>query len=122
MPSNKYKMKIYHNPRCQKSREGLQILEKSNKNFEIVDYLKSPLSEKQLQEILKMLGMKPIELVRKNESIWKQNYKNKELTDNDIIKAMCDYPKLIERPIVIKDNKAVLGRPPENIRVFLNLF
>ena len=115
-------MKIYHNPRCQKSREGLQLLENSNRNFEVVDYLNNPPSEKQLQEILKMLGMKPIELVRKNESIWKEKYKNKELSDNDIIKAMCDNPKLIERPIVTKDNKAVLGRPPENIRVFLNLF
>jgi len=115
-------MKIYHNPRCQKSREGLQLLENSNQNFEVVDYLNNPPSEKQLQEILKMLGMKPIELVRKNESIWKENYKNQELKDNDIIKAMCENPKLIERPIVIKDNKAVLGRPPENISVFLNLF
>lgn len=112
-------MKIYHNPRCRKSREGLQLLESSQQNFEIIDYLNNPPSEKELHDILKMLGFKPIQLVRKNELIWKENYKNKELTDDEIIKAMCDNPKLIERPIVIHGKKAVLGRPLENIRVFL---
>jgi len=112
-------MKIYHNPRCRKSREGLQLLENSHQNFKIIDYLNNPPTEKELHEILKMLGFKPIQLVRKNESIWKENYKNRELTNDEIIKAMCDHPKLIERPIVIKGNKAVLGRPPENIEELL---
>ena len=112
-------MKIYHNPRCRKSREGLQLLENSHQNFKIIDYLKDPPTQKELKDILNMLGFKPIQLVRKNESIWKENYKNKELTDYEIVKAMCDHPKLIERPIVIKGNKAVLGRPPENIEELL---
>ena len=110
-------MKIYHNPRCRKSREGLQLLESSHQDFEIIDYLNNPPREKELTDILKMLGLNPIQLVRKNETVWKENYKNKELTDAEIVKAMCDNPKLIERPIVISGNKAVLGRPPENIKV-----
>ena len=112
-------MKIYHNPRCRKSREGLQLLESSHLDFEIIDYLKNPPSEKELRDILTMLGFKPIQLVRKNESIWKENYKNRELIDDEIVKAMCDNPKLIERPIVIKGSQAVLGRPADNILVLL---
>ena len=112
-------MKIYHNPRCRKSREGLQLLESSHLDFEIIDYLKNPPSEKELRDILTMLGFKPIQLVRKNESIWKENYKNRELIDDEIVKAMCDNPKLIERPIVIKGSQAVLGRPSDNILVLL---
>lgn len=112
-------MKIYHNPRCRKSREGLQLLESSHQDFEIIDYLNNPPTEKELTDILKMLGLNPIQLVRKNETVWKENYKNKELTDAEIVRAMCENPKLIERPIVISGNKAVLGRPPENIEVLL---
>lgn len=112
-------MKIYHNNRCSKSRQGLTLLETSGQDFEIVKYLENPPSEKELKEILKMLGFKPIELVRKNEQIWKDNYKGKELSDAQIIKAMSEHPKLIERPIVVKDGKAVLGRPPENIKDLL---
>ncbi len=112
-------MKIFHNPRCSKSRQGLQILKDSSQNFEIVDYLKNPPTAKELKEILNMLNFTPIQLVRKNEAIWKENFKGKDLTDAAIIKAMCDYPKLIERPIIIKGNKAVLGRPPENINILL---
>jgi len=112
-------MKIFHNARCSKSRQGLQLLESAGQDFEIVDYQNNPPTVQELKEILNMLGFTPIQLVRKNEAIWKENYKNKELTDNEIIKAMCDNPKLIERPIVIKGNKAVLGRPPENIKQLL---
>ena len=112
-------MKIYHNNRCRKSREGLAILENSNQQFEIINYLDNPPSKKELKEILKMLGFTPMQLVRKNEAIWKENYKNKELSDNDIIEAMIENPKLIERPIVVKGTKAVIGRPPENIKEIL---
>ncbi len=108
-------MKIYHNTRCSKSRQGFQILEGSGQDFEVVDYLNNPPSVKELKDILKMLDFTPIQLVRKNEAIWKEQYKNKNLSDDAIIKAMIAHPKLIERPIVIKGNKAVLGRPPENI-------
>lgn len=108
-------IKIYHNPRCTKSRQGLAILENSGKEFEIVKYLDAIPSEKELTEIIKFLGITPIELVRKNEKVWKENYKGKELSDKEIILAMLQNPKLIERPIVINKNKAVIGRPSENI-------
>lgn len=112
-------MKIFHNPRCSKSRQGLELLKNSNQNFEVVDYQNNPPTVKELKEILDMLGFTPIQLVRKNEAIWKENYKNRTLTDKEVIAAMCENPKLIERPIVIKGNKAVLGRPPENIQKLL---
>ena len=108
-------IKIYHNPRCRKSREGLTILENSGKEFEIIKYLEEVPSEATLKEIISLLGISPIQLVRKTEQIWKENYKGKELSDIEIIKAMIENPKLIERPIVIHKNKAVIGRPPENI-------
>ncbi|WP_370226327.1 arsenate reductase (glutaredoxin) [Mesoflavibacter sp.] len=109
-------IKIYHNPRCRKSREGLQILEESGKDFEIVKYLENTPTKEELSDIIELLGIKPIDLVRKNESIWKENYKNKQLSDNEIIKIIIENPKLIERPIVVNKNKAIVGRPPENIK------
>lgn len=112
-------MKIYHNPRCSKSRNGLAILENSGQPFEIVQYLKTPLDSKELKDILKKLGYKPIELVRKNEAVWKEKYKDKELSDEEVIAAMIENPKLIERPIVVKEQKAVVGRPPEKIKDLL---
>ena len=110
---------IYHNPRCRKSREGLTILENSGKEFEIIYYLDAIPSEKKLTEIIHLLGIPPIQLVRKNEKIWKENFKGKEISDAQIIKAMVENPKLIERPIVINNRKAVIGRPPENIITIL---
>ncbi|MFK5889378.1 MAG: arsenate reductase (glutaredoxin) [Flavobacteriaceae bacterium] len=112
-------MKIYHNPRCSKSREGLQILNDSHMNFEIVDYLKTPPTLTELQEIIKLLGCKPIDLVRKNEAIWKESFKGKDLSDDAVLKAMADFPKLIERPIVINNGQAVVGRPPQIIKTIL---
>nr|WP_298993472.1 arsenate reductase (glutaredoxin) [uncultured Polaribacter sp.] len=108
-------IKIYHNPRCRKSREGLQILENSGKEFEIIKYLEDIPSEEELAKIIKKLNINPIQLVRKNEKVWKENYKGKDLSDHEIVKAMIENPKLIERPIVINNNKAVIGRPPETI-------
>ena len=106
---------IYHNNRCRKSREGLEILEKSGKEYGIREYLNDVPSRDELKYILKLLNIKPIELIRKNESIWKENYKNVSLTDDEIIDAMIKYPKLIERPIVIHRDEAVIGRPPSKI-------
>ena len=108
-------IKIYHNPRCSKSRQGLEILENSGKPFEIVKYLDDTLSEKALTELIALLGIEPIALVRKNEAIWKSDFKGKTLTDAEVIDAMVNNPKLIERPIVVNGNKAVIGRPPQLI-------
>ncbi len=108
-------IKIYHNPRCRKSREGLKILEESNQKFEVVEYLKSPPSINELKNIIDLLSITPIELIRKNEAIWKEKYKNKPFTDSEIIDLMIENPKLIERPIIFTKHKAVIGRPPEKI-------
>nr|WP_321225831.1 arsenate reductase (glutaredoxin) [uncultured Psychroserpens sp.] len=106
---------ILHNPRCSKSREGLSLLENSGKDFEVIRYLDEPISEEKLKNIISLLGITPIELVRKNEAIWKSDFKGKTLSDAQIIKAMVAHPKLIERPIVISGKKAVIGRPSQNI-------
>lgn len=108
-------IKIYHNNRCSKSRCGLELLEKSGKEFNVVKYLETPPTEDELKDIISLLGISPIELVRKNEAVWKENFKGKELSDKEVITAMVNNPKLIERPIVIANNKAVIGRPPERI-------
>ena len=112
-------IKIYHNPRCGKSREGLAILENSGKEFEIIKYLEEVPTKKELQAILKILGISPLELVRVNETIWKDKYKGKSLTDDQILEAMIENPKLIERPIVIQNKQGVIGRPPERIKGLL---
>jgi arsenate reductase len=108
-------IKIYHNPRCSKSREGLAVLENSKKEFEIVEYLEAVPSKDELTKIIRLLDISPLQLVRKNEKIWKENFKGKELTDAEIIIAMVQNPKLIERPIIINNKKAVIGRPSESI-------
>lgn len=112
-------MKIFHNPRCSKSRQGLEILNNSKQEFEIIRYLDQPLTKAELEDIIAMLGIQPIDLVRKNEAIWKSEFKNKTLDDKAIIAAMAQYPKLIERPIVVNNGKAVIGRPPELIKSIL---
>ena len=108
-------MKIYHNPRCRKSREGINYLESKKINFEVIDYIKNNLSSEQIRNILKKLQLKPIELVRKNEAIWKEKYKGKDFTDDQLIKILSNEPKLIERPIIVSEKLAVIGRPAENI-------
>lgn len=111
----KNKMKYYHNPRCRKSREGLELLNNKNYKFEIIEYLKNPLNKDELSEIIYFLNMNPIDLVRKNETFYKENLKGKVLNDDEIIDCMVKEPKLIERPILINKNKAVIGRPAENL-------
>lgn len=106
---------IYHNPRCSKSREGLMHLENSGKEFRKILYLEDELSVEELTEIIQKLNILPLELVRKNEAIWKENYKDKKLSDSEIIKIMIENPKLIERPIVVNGDLAVIGRPTEKI-------
>lgn len=109
-------MEIYHNPRCRKSREGLAILEAKKEPFEVIRYMDNPPDKDTLRGILEKLGMAPIDLVRKNEALWKSDYRDKNLDDEAVLEAMIAHPRLIERPIVIRGDKAVVGRPPERIQ------
>ena len=106
---------IYHNPRCSKSRQALSLLESKGNKPIVLEYLKNPLTTEQLSQIINELNIKPIDLVRKNESIWKENYIGKELSDDELVEAMISNPKLIERPIVTSSKGTVVGRPPENV-------
>lgn len=109
-------VKIYHNPRCTKSRETLALLEQQGVTAEVVEYLKTPPSHAELQEILSKLGIKPRQLMRTKEAEYKENgLDDASLTDSDLIEAMVRIPKLIERPIVISNGKAAIGRPPQNV-------
>lgn len=108
-------MQIYHNPRCQKSRQSLALLQESGIDPDIRLYLEDIPTESELKAILKKLKMTPQDLIRKSEKIYKELYKGKDLTDVEWIQAMVEHPKLIERPIVISGKKAVIGRPPETI-------
>ena len=110
---------IYHNSRCKKSREGLAILQESGKEFEIREYLKEPLSVAELTNLIEKLNIEPIELVRKGEKIWKDEFKGRDLSKKEVIEAMVENPKLIERPIVEDKNSAVIGRPPSDIQKLL---
>lgn len=106
---------ILHNPRCGKSRECMVFAEESNQEIVVRKYLDNPLTYQEIKDLIKLLNIKPVELVRQKEKIWIENYKGKLLTDDEIINAMAENPILIERPIVIKENKAVIARPAEKI-------
>ena len=108
-------MKILHNSRCSKSRSALEILEKRGVDFEIINYLTTPPTSKELKEILGKLKMPAKDIIRKGESVFKENYKGKTLTEDEWIEAMVKYPILIERPIIIDGEKAVIARPTEKI-------
>lgn len=113
-------IQIYHNPRCGKSRNCLAFIEKTNQEHQIIPYLTETPNFNELKELLKKLNLDPIELVRTKEKIWIENYKGKELTNDQIIQAMIDNPILIERPIVVKDGKAIIGRDPDLVAAFLD--
>lgn len=106
---------IYHNPKCSKSRQTLGILQDKGAQIKIVEYLKEVPSREELSGLISKLGISPIELVRKGDAIFKENYKGKELSDSEWIDAMISHPKLIERPIVTNGKKAIIGRPPEKV-------
>ena len=112
-------IQIYHNPRCRKSRETLAMVESSGQPFEVIEYLKTPPTPGELKALLQKLELEANQLVRKGETIWKTQFKGKDLTESEILSAMAQYPKLIERPIVVKGSRAILGRPPENVRDLL---
>ena len=111
---------IFHNPRCTKSRQALQLLQEQGVEPDVVEYLQNPPSKSRLKQILKMLGMKPRDLMRRQEKEYKElGLDNESLTQEQLITAMVENPKLIERPIVISDKGIALGRPPENVKKIL---
>lgn len=108
-------IQIYHNPRCGKSREAKTVLEEKGVDFETIEYLKTPLTKVTLKELIDKIGIKPEELVRKQEAVFKEKYKGTDLNDSQWIEAMVENPKLIERPIVVNGDKAVVARPAEKV-------
>ena len=112
-------IKIYHNSRCSKSRECLAFLEEIGQEYEVIKYLETIPSFAELKEIINKLGIKPIELIRQKEKIWIENFKGKTMSDEEIIQAMVSNPILIERPIVINQDKAVIARPIEKVASIL---
>jgi arsenate reductase len=113
-------VKIYHNPRCSKSRETLKLVEEQGVELEIIEYLKHPPTAAELQDILNKLGLKPRQLMRTKEAEYKDNgLDDPALSDAELIEAMIRIPKLIERPIVLANDKAAVGRPPESVLAIL---
>jgi arsenate reductase len=106
---------VYHNPRCGKSRECVTFLENSKHVYEVVKYLENPLNFNELSKLISKLNINPIELIRTKESVWIENYKNKNLSDTEIIQIMADNPILMERPIAVNGEKAIIARPLEKI-------
>jgi arsenate reductase len=110
---------LYHNPRCGKSRSALALLEQHGIEPKIVEYLKTPLTASELSSLIAKLGIPAEQLIRKGEDVYKSKYAGRSLNEDQWIAAMVEHPILIERPIVVKGGKAVLGRPPENVRALL---
>ena len=108
-------LRIYHNNRCSKSRAAYQLIAERGVAVDIVDYLKTPPSRDELRDLLRKLGMKPAELVRRGEAVFKEHYAGRSLSDDDWLDALAEHPILIERPIVVHGERAVLGRPPEKV-------
>ena len=108
-------IKIYHNNRCSKSRCALTVLEDSGKEFEVINYLEAVPTGNELRAIVGKLGITPHQLVRKSETVYKEKYKGKDLSDEEWIVAMVENPILIERPILVSDDLAVIARPTEKI-------
>lgn len=113
------KFKIYHNPRCSKSRQALAILNDKNAEVEIIEYLKEVPTEKDLELLLNKLNLKPVDLVRKEEKVYKEKFKGMEFNDWEWIKILTEHPELIQRPVVVRGNKAIIGRPPELVKELL---
>jgi arsenate reductase (glutaredoxin) len=115
MTTTKPTIKVYHNTRCSKSRDVCSLLEKKKVKAEIIEYLKTPPTQKEIKELLKMLGMKASEIVRTKEPLFKEKYEGKKITEAQWVKILSENPILIERPIIVKGNKAVIGRPTEKV-------
>jgi arsenate reductase len=108
-------IKIYHNNSCSKSRTALKEIIQSGEVYEVIDYLKTPPTIAELKEILQMLRMKPLDIVRKTEKLYQEKFKNESLTDEEWISVLHENPSLIQRPILVKDNQAVIGRSEEEL-------
>ncbi|MFO7705659.1 MAG: arsenate reductase (glutaredoxin) [Halopseudomonas sp.] len=109
-------VRIYHNPRCSKSRQALALLEQRGEAFDIINYIDEPLDNATISELLVSLGLSARELMRKGEDTYKElNLGNPELSEAQLVQALADYPRLIERPIVVKDSQALIARPPEKL-------
>jgi arsenate reductase len=108
-------IRIYHNPRCSKSRAACSLIEEKGAVAEVIEYLKTPPSEDELRALLKMLGMKAFDIVRRGEAVFKEHYAGRTLTDEQWLDALVAHPILIERPIVVRGRRAVLARPPEKV-------
>ncbi len=108
-------MQFYHNPRCRKSREALSLLQEKGIEPELVLYLKDPPTREAFRALLKKLDMPARDLIRRNDAIYKENYKGKELSEEEWLDALTEHPKLMERPILVKGDQAVVGRPPERV-------
>ncbi|MFW0738652.1 arsenate reductase (glutaredoxin) [Flavobacterium sp. T12S277] len=113
-------IQIYHNPRCGKSRTCLAFIEETKQEYQIIPYLTETPDFNELKKLLEKLNLQPLQLVRTKEKVWIENYKGKSLTDDQIIAAMVEHPILIERPIVVKDGKAIIGRDPDLVASFLD--
>ncbi|MGC6422475.1 MAG: arsenate reductase (glutaredoxin) [Flavobacteriaceae bacterium] len=110
---------LYHNNRCRKSREALDYLREKGLEPTVIEYLKTPLTASQWQEVFTSIGKKPSEMVRTQEALWKENYKGKKISEIALLDILTDHPKLIERPIYQQNNRGVLARPIENLIDFL---
>lgn len=109
------KLTIYHNPRCRKSRETLALIEGNGHTPEVIKYLEQPPTPEELKLILAKLDMDVRDVIRKGEQVYKDKYKKADFTESEWLQILAEEPKLIERPIVVKGSKAILGRPPENV-------
>lgn len=112
-------IKVLHNNSCSKSRCVLEYLDENNVPFEIIDFIENPLSEMELKTVLKKLGKSVHEIIRKNEELFQEKFSDKELSEEEWIKVLIENPSLIQRPIIIKDSVAMIGRPMENVKFFI---
>ncbi|HET9700389.1 MAG TPA: arsenate reductase (glutaredoxin) [Burkholderiales bacterium] len=106
---------IYHNPRCSRSRQALALLQERGAEPEVLDYLKTPPTKAELKALLAKLGLKPEQVLRTGEAVYKQKFRGRDLTDEQWLEALAENPILLERPIVVRGSRAVVGRPPEKV-------
>jgi arsenate reductase len=113
------KLTIYHNPRCSKSRQALAIIEEQGIKTEVVEYLKIPLTKKTVKNLLVKLNLKPLDIIRTGEDVFKQKFKGKNFTDDEWIQVLIENPVLLQRPIVVDEYKATIARSPESVLEFI---